>query len=94
MEGRGGIAVATYNRSIQNRLSRAEGQLRGVQKMIEEDKDCAAVLPQLSAIRASVDRVMGMIVAENLKACLENPAIDPDEQTRKIEQAISLIVKK
>ena len=79
---------------VLNRLKRTEGQLRGIQKMIEDEKTCVDVITQLSAVRSSVDRIMGIIVAENLKQCLKNPEIDEATQTEKIEQAIQLIVKK
>ncbi|WP_368250497.1 metal-sensitive transcriptional regulator [Enterococcus sp. 2201sp1_2201st1_B8_2201SCRN_220225] len=86
--------MATCDKSILNRLKRAEGQLRGIQKMIEEDAQCVDVITQLSAVRSGVDRVMGMIVAENLKNCLENPAANQEVQKQKIEQAVNMIVKK
>ncbi|MGB3160985.1 MAG: metal-sensitive transcriptional regulator [Carnobacterium sp.] len=81
-------------KKIINRLKRTEGQVRGIQKMIDEDKECIDVITQLSATRASIDRVMGMIVAENLKNCFENPTKDAQEQAQKIEQAINMIIKK
>lgn len=86
--------MATCDKQILNRLKRTEGQLRGIQKMIEEEKECVDVITQLSAVRSSVDRIMGIIVAENLKQSLENPEIDGKAQEQKIEQAIQMIVKK
>jgi DNA-binding FrmR family transcriptional regulator len=50
-------------KKVIHRLRRTEGQIRGIQKMIEEDKECIDVMTQLSAVRSSIDRVMGMIVA-------------------------------
>lgn len=81
-------------KKVLNRLSRAEGQIRGIQKMITDDKDCIDVMTQLSAVRSSIDRVMGMVVAENLKDCVENPNLDPDERSQKLEQAINMIIRK
>lgn len=81
-------------KNIINRLKRSEGQIRGVQKMVEEDQECNDIVTQLSAIRSSIDRVMGIIVAENLKHCLENPDASVEEQQKKIEKAINLIIKK
>lgn len=81
-------------KKIINRLSRAEGQIRGIQKMINDDKDCMDVMTQLSAVRSSIDRVMGMVVANNLKDCVENPEGDPAAQSKKLEQAINMIIKK
>ncbi|HJE16745.1 MAG TPA: metal-sensitive transcriptional regulator, partial [Enterococcus casseliflavus] len=73
---------------------RTEGQLRGIQKMIEDEKECVDVITQLSAVSSSVNRIMGIIVAENLKNCLENPDSDTETQKQKIDQAVQLIVKK
>ncbi|MGM0124774.1 hypothetical protein IGI37_002168 [Enterococcus sp. AZ194] len=84
----------SQTKQVLNRLKRTEGQIRGVQKMIEEEKECMDVMTQLSAIRSSIDRVMGIIVAENLKDCLEDPEKDPQEQTKKLEKAIQMIIKK
>ena len=62
--------------------------------MIEEEAQCVDVVTQLSAVRSSVDRIMGLIVAENLKNCLQHPTEDQENQEAKIQQAINLIVKK
>lgn len=81
-------------KKVIHRLRRTEGQIRGIQKMIEEDKECIDIITQLSAVRSSIDRVMGMIVAENLKNCFVAPENDPEEQAKKLEQAINMIIKK
>lgn len=86
--------MTACNKDILNRLKRTEGQLRGIQKMIEEEKECVDVITQLSAVSSSVNRIMGIIVAENLKNCLENPDSDTETQKQKIDQAVQLIVKK
>ncbi len=63
-----------------NRLKRAEGQLRGIQAMMTEGRDdCAEVVTQLSAVEASVKRVMGMIITENISQKMTET---PDEALR------------
>ena len=76
------------------RLKRSEGQLRGIQKMIEEDRDCMDIITQLSAVRSSVDRVMELLITENLMECINNSIKNPDEQKEKMEKAIRYLVKK
>ncbi len=49
---------------MKNRLKRIEGQVRGLQRMIDEQRDCEAILTQLMAARAALDRV-GLLVADN-----------------------------
>ena len=83
-----------YDKSIHNRLKRTEGQIRGIQRMLEEEKECSDVVTQLSAVRSSIDRIMGVIVAENLKECVENPSMNQEEQNEKIQKAIQLVIKK
>ena len=61
------------------RLKRSEGQLRGIQKMIEEERDCMDIMIQLSAVRSSVDRVIELLITENLLECINNPTKNPEE---------------
>lgn len=75
-----------------NRLKRADGQLQGVLRMMQEEKDCIDIVMQLTAVRSSLDNLIGLIVAENLKSCLLSEDIEKKED--KIEQAIKMIIKK
>lgn len=52
------------------RLKRIEGQVRGIQKMIEDDKYCIDVLTQIAAARAALDKVGLAIFEEHSKTCL------------------------
>ena len=74
-----------------NRLRRVEGQVRGLQKMIEEGKDCEAVLTQLSAVRAALDRVGMFVISHRMKECLEGAgeSLDPGA----IEAALEVFLK-
>lgn len=80
-----------YDKKIKNRLKRSEGQIRGVLNMMEDEKDCEDVVTQLSAIRTSVDRAIGLIVAENLAQCLTEES--DVENSELIQEAINLVVK-
>jgi DNA-binding FrmR family transcriptional regulator len=52
------------------RLRRAEGQLRGVQRMLEEDADCREVLTQLSAVKAALDQVGLHLITDQMRTCV------------------------
>lgn len=54
---------AKSKQEILNRLKRAEGQLRGVRKMIEADTECVAVASQLAAARSAIHQTFGAFVA-------------------------------
>ncbi|WP_066059140.1 metal-sensitive transcriptional regulator [Robertmurraya korlensis] len=82
-----------YNTQIQNRVKRIEGQLRGILRMMEEDKDCKEVITQLSAVRTAVDRTMGVIVSSNLVDCVQKA--NENEETNAedlIKEAVNLLV--
>ena len=75
-------------------LKCSEGQLRGIQRMIEEERDCIDIITQLSAVRSSVDRVIELLITENLMEYLNNPAENLEDHKKKIEKAIQYLVKK
>ena len=52
------------------RLRRAEGQLRGVQRMLEEGSDAQQILTQLAAVKAAVDQVGIHLMSERLRTCV------------------------
>ena len=58
---------------INRRLSRIEGQLRGVQKMIDENRDCRDILQQLIAIRSAVQAASLNFMQDVASDCLMNP---------------------
>lgn len=57
-------------KKIIQRLKRIEGQIRGIQKMIEDDKYCIDVLTQVAAARAALDKVGLAIFEEHSQTCL------------------------
>ena len=52
------------------RLRRAEGQLRGVQRMLDEGADCREVLTQLSAVKAALDQVGLHLITDQMRTCV------------------------
>ncbi len=60
-----------HKKSMVTRLRRVEGQLRGIQGMIEADADCEAVAQQVAAARRALDRAFYEIVACSMEAELE-----------------------
>jgi len=56
--------------AILARLRRVEGQIRGIQRMIEENRDCEAIVTQLMAARAALDRASLFIMSQHIERCL------------------------
>lgn len=55
---------------VRLRLRRLEGQVRGIQRMLDEGEDCRAVVTQLAAAKAALDRVGYRLVAAGMRHCV------------------------
>lgn len=79
--------------SLLNRLSRIEGQVRGVARMVAEERYCIDVLTQLQAVRAALSRVETEMLKDHLGHCIEGAITsgDADEQRRKAAELIQLL---
>jgi DNA-binding FrmR family transcriptional regulator len=82
-----------YNDQIKNRVKRIEGQLRGILKMMEEDKECKDVITQLSAARTAIDRTIGVIVSSNLVNCVQEANEKGENMEDLVKEAVNLLVK-
>ena len=76
-----------------NRLRRVEGQVRGVARMVEEERYCIDVLTQLRAARAALSRVETEMLRDHLDRCIETAIVSGDkaEQRRKASELIELL---
>ena len=79
---------------ILSRLNRIEGQVRGVSKMIEDDKYCVDILTQLSAIISSTRNVGLLVLEDHIKSCVVNAKPeDRDDRLQELNQAIERFVR-
>ncbi|MFJ4838151.1 metal-sensitive transcriptional regulator [Streptomyces sp. NPDC088746] len=69
-------------RSVLNRLRRAQGQIAGVIRMIEEGRDCEDVVTQLAAASRALDRAGFSIIAAGLEQCLADEGQSPADKDR------------
>ncbi|MGH7764802.1 MAG: metal-sensitive transcriptional regulator [Candidatus Dormibacteraceae bacterium] len=61
---------ATNKKGIQSRLRRIEGQVRGIEKMVDEDRYCIDVLTQVNAVRAALESVALQLLADHTEHCV------------------------
>lgn len=62
------------------RLRRLEGQIRGLQRMVEEGQDCEAIVTQLAAAKAALDRVGYRLVASGMRCCAQSETGERDDE--------------
>lgn len=78
-----------------DRLARVEGQVRGVSRMVQQDRYCVDILVQTAAIRSAISGIERMVLEDHANTCVE-AAIDsgdPKEQREKFNELIALLQK-
>ena len=79
--------------TCQKRLSRIEGQVRGLAKMLDEDRYCIDIVTQISAVRAALRRVEEEVLRDHIGHCVEHAIVSGDaaEQRRKIAELMDVL---
>jgi DNA-binding FrmR family transcriptional regulator len=77
---------------IVGRLKRIEGQARGVQKMVQDGRDCQDVMNQIAAIKAAANALSAEVLEAFALRCLRHPDAFPSPE-QAIEQAVRAIVR-
>lgn len=77
-------ADQTKKSAVQARLKRIEGQVRGIQRMVDEDRYCVDVLVQVSAIHESLRKVSEILLRDHLNHCVTH-AVHSDDPARRAE---------
>jgi DNA-binding FrmR family transcriptional regulator len=87
------MEVGRQKRDVLMRLRRIEGQVRGLQKMVENEAPCADILTQVAAVTAATKRVGRVVVQTSMEECLEksrkDPGMERSESLRNLQKAIS-----
>jgi DNA-binding FrmR family transcriptional regulator len=77
------------------RLKRLEGQVRGIARMVEEDRYCVDVLTQIAAVRAALKGVEKLVIDDHAAYCIEDALAsgDRDDQRAKFTELLELLDK-
>ena len=81
---------------LQARLRRIEGQVRGIERMVDEDRYCIDVLTQISAIQAALDKVALGLLDGHARHCMQEGATDgrADEMATEMMAAVGRLMKR
>jgi DNA-binding FrmR family transcriptional regulator len=84
----------TAKLALTHRLRRIEGQLRGVESMLSEERDCTEILQQMSAIRSAMQSASAAFLEEYVSGCLLNCAVEErPERERMVRELVGLMSK-
>lgn len=78
--------------NLLRRLRRIEGQIRGLQRMIDEDKYCVDILVQVAAVRAALNKVGLMLLESHAKGCVTH-AVANDQADEAIDELMDVFTR-
>jgi len=74
-----------------HRLSRVEGQVRGVAEMVEEDRYCIDVLTQVSAVQAALDKIALGLLDGHARVCMQDEGGAPDDPEERVDELMGAV---
>ena len=80
---------STPEEDILQRLKKIEGQIKGLQRMVEDKRDCEQIVTQVLAVRAALDRVGGEIVRTHVNVCIDT--LPPEKVKKSVVRAVELL---
>ena len=75
-------------------LSRVEGQVRGIAKMIDEDKYCIDILNQIKAVKNAITSVEGRILKKHMKECVKEALNNEKGFDDKVEEVLKTLIRR
>ena len=75
------------------RINRIEGQIRGLKKMVEDDRDCLQVLKQIAAASGALRSLGGVILEDHLKGCVATAIQNQDNESELISEVVDIFNK-
>lgn len=86
------IKESNSNEDILKRLRRIEGQIKGIQRMVNEEKYCGDILIQIAAARAALNKVGGLILEVHMKDCIKKH-LESKGEDETIDNLIDTMIK-
>lgn len=84
-------SYATDKDNLLLRLNRIEGQIRGISRMIEEDRYCVEILQQIASMQSAADAVAMILLENHVKGCVADGLRSGDEE--RVEEVVGVIRK-
>ena len=86
-----GYIKADHKDKLENRLKRIEGQVRGVQRMVDEEAYCIDILTQISSLIAASEKVAAMVLRDHVEHCVKESIKNQDQAEEKIDELVDAV---
>jgi DNA-binding FrmR family transcriptional regulator len=84
-------AMQAYNKAILNRLRRIEGQVRGIQRMVDEDAYCIDILTQVAAVQTALENVAVEVLDGHVRHCVADAVKGGDDGEAKLDELMAAV---
>ena len=81
-----------YKQDVIKRLNKIEGQIKGIRRMIDEEKNCVDILTQIAAVRSAINKVGGMVLEVYSNECMKN-AVNSDDKAKVMAELMNAVQK-
>ena len=85
------IREESFKKDMINRLSRIEGQIRGIRGMVERDEYCVDILTQISAVQSAMGSFSGILLTDHIKTCVTEDVKNGDGE--KVDELVTVLRK-
>jgi len=76
---------------LAKRLARVEGQVRGVARMVEEDRYCIEVLTQIAAVQAALDKISLGLLDDHARHCMQGKGETPKDSDQQVDELMGAV---
>jgi DNA-binding FrmR family transcriptional regulator len=84
------VEESVSKETLQQRLKKVEGQIRGIQKMVESGRECEDVITQLAAVRSAIEGIAGLVLKNYMKLCFEGETTTECVDVESLARAIAI----
>jgi DNA-binding FrmR family transcriptional regulator len=83
-----------HRKTVIDRLSRIEGHIRGIKKMVDEERDCPDLLHQIAAVKGALNKTGELILEDHIESCLIDAVRQgsTEEYVKNLKEAISKLI--
>lgn len=87
------VESTAVKENMQNRLRRIEGQVRGVQRMVDEERDCREIVQQLKAVQAAMRNATNEFIQAYARECLLQEETPPAERAALVDDLLTMLTR-
>lgn len=88
------MGIHRKSEDVLRRLARVEGHVRGIAKMVQEDRDCPAILLQIAAVQSALSKVSQIVLEDHIETCVAKAIREGhgEEAVKELREAVARLL--